>query len=274
MSECGSTAGTAGELGGKVAIVSGAGRGIGLAICQRLVSAGARVMVTDVDESTIADAVAKLGADRAMGLRVDVRDAGQCRDAARRTADRFGTVDILVNNAGLSGPGPLATFSDERYNLVFDVIMRGAFHFTRAVAPWFTEGDVSSGRRVVNISSIFGVLGGSENSIYSAAKAALIGLTRSLSQEWARHGVTVNAIAPGLIDTRLTETRSDPGSDSGIPAEARARLIGIIPAGRIGKVEDVAGAVAFFCSPHSGFVTGQILGVDGGGLNITNWRIA
>jgi len=263
---------TSREFEGKVAIVSGAGRGIGLAICQRLVCGGANVAVVDVDSAAIDAAVATLGAEKAIGLQVDVRDAAQCNEAARRTAERFGGIEILVNNAGLTGPGPIAAFPDDRYDLVFDVIMRGAFHLSRAVAPWFVAGDIASGRRVVNISSIFGVLGGAENAIYSAAKAALIGMTRSLSQEWAKHGVTVNAIAPGLIETRLTAARTDLGSDLGIPVDARARLIGMIPAGRIGTPADIAGAVAFFCSPHSGFVTGQVLGVDGGGLGITNWR--
>ena len=256
------------RLDGMTALVTGAGRGIGLEIARTLAGLGANVAAADIDSDVAEQAAAELGT-HTIALAGDVSVASACEEMAARTAERFGTIDILVTNAGLPGGGPVETISDALFDRLTAVIHRGTFNCVRAVAPWFTSGD-GRRRRVVTMSSIHGVYGGSQNSVYASSKAAVIGLTKSLAHEWAPHGVTVNAVAPGMIDTRFTAARDS--STPGIPAEVRERLIRSIPAGRIGHPADVAAAVAFFCAPTSDFITGQVLAVDGGGIAVTHWR--
>lgn len=256
-------------LDGQVALVTGAGRGIGLAIAQRLAADGAAVCITDLDEAPAVAGAAALEADgaRMLALGGDVTKAADCERWCQTTVERFGDLHILVNNAGLTRDAMVHRMTDEQWDAVLDVVLRGAFNCVRAAAPWLRDKERRAPRRIVNITSVSGIYGSPGNLNYSAAKAGLIGLTRSLAREWGAFGVTVNAVAPGFIETRMTKARTDGGG--AIPPEIRERIVASIPAGRAGSPADVAQAVAFFCSPQSSFITGQVLEVHGGKPDIT-----
>ena len=258
-------------LEGRVALVTGAARGIGRAIAERLVRDGAAVCVTDVDAEPAQAAAAELEAagGRAIAVAGSVADLDHCREAAQAAADGLGGLHILVNNAGLTRDALVHKMEDPDWDIVHDVVLRGTFNCIRAVAPWFRDRERSAPRRIVNIASVSGIYGSVGNANYSAAKAGVIGLTRSVAREWARYGVTVNAVAPGYVETRLTAARTGPDDPFGIPPQVREALLARIPVGRGGTPEDIAHAVAFFCSPDSGYVTGQVLEVDGGMPDIT-----
>jgi 3-oxoacyl-[acyl-carrier protein] reductase len=258
-------------LEGRVALVTGAARGIGRAIAERLALQGAAVCVTDVDAGPVEAAAAELegAGHRAIAVAGSVADLDHCREAAQAAADGLGGLHVLVNNAGLTRDALVHKMGDEEWDLVQDVVLRGTFNCIRAVAPWFRDRERSAPRRIVNIASVSGIYGSVGNANYSAAKAGVIGLTRSVAREWARYGVTVNAVAPGYVETRLTAPRTSPDDAYGIPPDVREALLARIPVGRGGTPGDIANAVAFFCSPDSGYVTGQVLEVDGGMPDIT-----
>lgn len=249
------------RLAGRVALITGAGSGIGRAVAIRLVAEGARVVVNDLREDACDAVVAELRETGAQAASApgDVAD-GESADAiveAARVA--FGGLDILVNNAGITRDGPLHRMPDHDWRLVQDVILGGAFHMCRAAAPLLRgtrDERPDHHRKVVNMGSSVGLYGAPGTVNYAAAKAGLIGLTRSLSREWAGARVNVNAVAPGLIaGTRLTD---------GKPQDLIAQVAARVPIGRAGTPEDVAAAVAYLASSDADFMTGHVLELHGG----------
>lgn len=244
------------RLAGRTALVTGAVGGIGTAIAARLAAEGAKVAICDLDRDRCEEAAARLrerGAS-AIAAPADVTDPAAAAGAIDAVAE-LGALDILVNNAGVVRDGPVHRLADEDWRAVLEVGLYGAFCMTRAAAAVLRE-DTGHHRKVVNVSSNVALHGAPGTVNYAAAKAGLIGLTRSLAREWAKRRVNVNAVAPGLImGTGMTAEK---------PAELIARVAEQIPIGRAGTVADVAAAVAFLAAPDSDFVTGQVLELSGG----------
>jgi 3-oxoacyl-[acyl-carrier protein] reductase len=239
----------------QVAVVTGSGRGIGHAIALRLAQEGARVASVSRTESNAqrtADEINALRADAAKAYAVDVADQLAVQKAAAQIFDDFGRVDVLVNNAGVTRDGLSMRMSMEDWDTVLNTNLKGAFSFIQAVMrPMIKQ---RSGR-IINISSIAGLTGNAGQANYSASKAGLIGLTKTLARELASRGITVNAVAPGLIETDMTTVLSD---------EIRQAILQKVPLGKLGEPEDIAGAVAYLASPEAKYITGQVLTVDGG----------
>lgn len=256
-------------LDNRVALVTGAGRGIGLAVAARLARDGALVVVNDVDADVAKEAASTIAANggqatAAPGSVVNLDDVAAVLGA---TQDAFGGLDILVNNAGITADAMAHNMTDEQWNLVCDVVLKGTFNLCRAAFPLLRgsrDNPPTHHRKVVNIASISGIYGVAGNANYSAAKGGVIALTKSLAREWARHRINVNAVAPGYIaGTRLTGARDD-DTGLGIPGAIIERIEAQIPIGRAGTPEDVAGAVAWLASPDSDYATGQVIQVHGG----------
>lgn len=239
----------------QVAVVTGAGRGIGHAIAVRLAKEGARVASvsrTEANAQKTADEINALRAEAAKAYAVDVADQDAVQKAAAQILEDFGRVDILVNNAGVTRDGLSMRLSLDDWDTVLDTNLKGAFTFTQALMrPMIKQ---RSGR-IINISSIAGLTGNAGQANYSASKAGLIGLTKTLARELASRGITVNAVAPGLIETDMTTVLSE---------EIRQAILQKVPLGKLGEPEDIAGAVAYLASPEAKYITGQVLTVDGG----------
>lgn len=243
------------DLSGQVAMVTGGSRGIGLAVAGRLCSAGAHVALVARDEGRVNDAVAELtgqGCGRAIGAPADVADPAAIEAAIASIEKELGPIDILVNNAGLTRDGILVRMSEADWDRVLDVNLKGAFLTIKQVARGMMKRRKG---RIINITSIIGLTGNRGQANYAASKAGLIGLTKAVARELASRHVLVNAVAPGFIDTDLT---------SDLPEPARQALIDQIPLQHLGNPGDVAGAVLFLASDLAGYITGQVLVVDGG----------
>jgi len=239
------------DLSGKTAFVTGSTRGIGHAIARALHAAGARVAVVGRDQARAEAVAAELG-ERAAGVACDVAQADQVEAAIAAAERALGPIDILVNNAGLTRDNILLRLTDADWNAVLDANLKGAFHTTRAVIKGMMKRRAG---RIVNITSIVGLTGNKGQANYAASKAGLIGFTKSVAKEYASRGILANCVAPGFIETDMT---------AALPDEARATLLQDIALGRLGRPEDVAGAVLFLASDLAGYITGQVLVVDGG----------
>jgi 3-oxoacyl-[acyl-carrier protein] reductase len=239
----------------QVAVVTGAGRGIGHAIAVRLASEGARVASvsrTEANAQKTAEEINASRADAAKAYSVDVADHAAVQTVGAQILEDFGRVDILVNNAGVTRDGLSMRMPVEDWDTVLNTNLKGAFNFAQAlIRPMIKQ---RSGR-IINISSVIGLIGNAGQANYAASKAGLIGLTKSLARELASRGITVNAIAPGLIETDMTGVLSD---------EIRQSILQKIPLGKLGQPDDIAGAVAYLASAEARYITGQVLAVDGG----------
>ncbi|WP_225730277.1 MULTISPECIES: SDR family NAD(P)-dependent oxidoreductase [unclassified Nocardia] len=272
-----------GTLDGKVAIVSGSGRGIGREIAMKLAGAGAQVVVNDLDADPAKETVAAIEAagGRALSCVGSVTAEGFAERFVQTAVDGFGGLDIIVNNAGYTWDSVIQKMTDEQWDAILDVHLKAPFRILRAAQPVISArvkqaraaGEPVPCRKVVNVSSIAGTGGNAGQANYSSAKAGVLGLTKTLSKEWGRYNVTVNAVAFGVIRTRLTE--SPAGSGGTIDIEGREIKVGVnpnllsameqmIPLGRAGLPSEAAGAVYLFCIPESDYVSGQTLLCNGG----------
>ena len=246
------------ELKGKVAFITGAAQGIGKAIAQLLSEAGADVVVADLDlgkAQETAKEISERGA-KTLALKINVASLGVVQEAVDSVMTQWGRLDILVNNAGITRDGLLLRMKEEDWNLVMEVNLKGTFNCTKAVLPPMTK---KRSGKIVNIASIVGVMGNAGQANYAASKAAVIGFTKSVAREYASRGINVNAVAPGFIETAMTQALSQ---------EVRDNLYKQIPLGRLGTPQDVAYAVRFLVSEEAAYITGQVLHVNGGMLMV------
>jgi 3-oxoacyl-[acyl-carrier protein] reductase len=243
------------EFENKVAVVTGAARGIGRAIAERLAGGGAALALCDVLAEEVDEAAATLAQEydtRARGYAVDVADAEAVNNFVAEVVREFGSLDVLVNNAGIARDGLLIRMSDDDFDRVLKVNLYGAFYFCRAGGRVMAK---QRSGKIINISSVIGVMGNPGQANYAAAKGGLIALTKTVAKELAGRGVNVNAVAPGFIETEMTAS---------LPDEVKTEYKKLIPAARFGAPADVAEVVAFLASDASAYLTGQLIFVDGG----------
>ncbi len=248
------------DLSGRVAIVSGAARGIGAAIAAELAAAGAAVAVLDLDEARTGPVVSAIRehGGRCLGLGADVSDAASAEAAVARAVAEFGALHIVVNNAGITRDNLLEDLSEDDWDTVLRVNLRGVFALTRAARRHLVEAGYG---RIISLSSA-SVTGTRAQANYAAAKAGVIGFTRSVANELGPYRITANAIAPGYIETEMTRAQAE---RSGVPLQEKlASIAARLPVRRTGQPEDIAAAAAFLASPRAGYITGQVLFVDGG----------
>jgi 3-oxoacyl-[acyl-carrier protein] reductase len=239
------------DLTGKTAFVTGSTRGIGRAIAEALHGAGAKVAIVGRRLEPAQSVAGELG-EGAHGVACDVTQASQVEAALAETEKTLGPIDILVNNAGLTRDNILLRLTDDDWNAVLDANLKGSFNTIRGAIKGMMKRRYG---RIINISSVVGLTGNKGQANYSASKAGLIGLTKSVAKEYASRNILANCVAPGFIETDMTHA---------LPAEARATLLEAIALGRLGRPEDVAGTVLFLASDLAGYITGQVLVVDGG----------
>ncbi|MGA0408591.1 MAG: 3-oxoacyl-[acyl-carrier-protein] reductase [Limisphaerales bacterium] len=243
-----------GILDGKKAVVTGAGRGIGKAVAVTLAQAGADVVCLSRTQANVDETAAEIRdlGRQAWAFAVDVADAASSQEAATAILKETGSIDILVNNAGVTRDDLLMRMSEEAWDTVMDTNLKGAFTLCKAFARTFMK---QRSGRIINIASVIGLMGNAGQANYAASKAGLIGFTKSIARELSSRGVTCNAIAPGFIETDMTAALNE---------SQRQAILEKIPLNRLGQVEDIAQAVVYLAGPGAGYITGQVLTVDGG----------
>jgi 3-oxoacyl-[acyl-carrier protein] reductase len=242
------------SLNGKIALVTGAAQGIGRDIALALATDGADVAICDVNleaaQKTAGDIEAK--GRKSLALKANVAASAEVTAMIDQVVEKFGRIDILVNNAGITRDGLILRMKDEDWDLVLDINLKGSFLCTKAALKYMSK---QRGGTIINIASIVGAMGNAGQANYVASKAGLIGLTKTIAREYANRGITANAVAPGFIDTAMTQSLSE---------NVRAELAKQIPMGKLGTPEDVANAVRFLASPWASYITGQVVHVNGG----------
>ena len=242
-------------LENKVALVTGAAKGIGRAIALRLAEDKATVIVNYNGSKERAEEVVKMITDmggRAESYQCNVADDEECQTMIRDIIKKYGHLDILVNNAGITRDNLVMKMNDEEFDAVYETNLKGVFHTIHHTSRYFLK---QKSGRIINISSVSGITGNAGQANYCAAKAGVIGLTKSVARELSTRGITANVVAPGMIETDMTKD---------LPDTVKEHMLHNIPLGRIGKPEEIAAAVAFLASKEAGYITGQVLAVDGG----------
>jgi 3-oxoacyl-[acyl-carrier protein] reductase len=241
-------------LSGKTAVVTGSARGIGKTIALELAAAGATLVISDVmvEEGQQVVKELKTRGSEATWVKSDVSVCAEADRLIQSTLDHFGQIDILVNNAGITRDNLLMRMSEDEWDLVLAVNLKGAFNCIRAATRTFMK---QRSGRIINIASVVGQMGNAGQANYAASKAGIIGLTKSVAKELASRNICVNAVAPGFIQTAMTDK---------LPEKARESLLGVIPLGRLGQPADVARVVRFLAEDDSSYLTGQVINVDGG----------
>jgi 3-oxoacyl-[acyl-carrier protein] reductase len=240
------------RLEGRVAIITGGAGGIGLATAKLFASEGAKLVLVDVDEAQVQSAAAQAAGPNAIGVKANVTKLEDAENAVKAATEKFGKVDILINNAGITRDNLLIRMSEEDWDLVLDVNLKGAFAFSKAVAKPMMKARYG---RIVNVASVVGMMGNSGQANYAASKGGLIAMTKAMAKELATRNITVNAVAPGFIRTRMTEN---------LPEEVKKGLMLVTPMARFGEPEEVAKVMLFLASEDVAYVTGQVIGVNGG----------
>lgn len=243
------------QLKGKNAIVTGGSRGIGRAIALALAKCGANVAVNYTSNQAAAEEVVKeieaLGVG-AMAIKADVSKGEEVENLVKEVLNQFGSIDILINNAGITRDNLIIRMTEKDFEEVIDTNLKGAFNCTKWVSKVMIK---QKSGKIINVSSVVGIIGNAGQSNYAAAKAGLIGFTKSMAKELSKRGITVNAVAPGYIETEMTAS---------LPEKAKEEFINNIPLGRTGKPQDVANTILFLASEYSDYITGQVIHIDGG----------